>query len=128
MFHSVSAFCNAGFSLYSDSLETSGNPAVLVVVGSLIILGGLSFSAIFDLLDRISPNSAVRSRPLKVNTVITSYSIHYTKLYDGTAVGTGSPDRALGRDLEQPRSDPQWRMTDAHDVVRTDLRTGAFIA
>ena len=51
VFHSISAFCNAGFSLFSDSLESYRNdPLVLLTVAGLIILGGLSFVVILNLL------------------------------------------------------------------------------
>ncbi|MDZ7374565.1 MAG: TrkH family potassium uptake protein [candidate division KSB1 bacterium] len=58
VFHSVSAFCNAGFSLFSDSLmRYVGDPLVNGVVASLIILGGLGFLVVYDLagLRRRSP-------------------------------------------------------------------------
>jgi len=48
-FHAVSAFCNAGFALFSDSLEQfSGNVIVNTTVVLLIIAGGLSFAVITD--------------------------------------------------------------------------------
>jgi trk system potassium uptake protein TrkH len=44
VFHSVSAFCNAGFSTFSTSLEGfSEQPATLAVVSALIILGGIGY-------------------------------------------------------------------------------------
>ena len=44
IFHSVSAFCNAGFSLNSGNLEGfSNSPATSIIIGSLIVLGGLGF-------------------------------------------------------------------------------------
>jgi len=44
IFHSVSAFCNAGFSLFSDSLMSfQSNWWVNVIITSLIICGGLGF-------------------------------------------------------------------------------------
>jgi len=44
VFHSVSAFCNAGFSLYADSLtQWQGHVGVNVVVMFLITAGGLGF-------------------------------------------------------------------------------------
>lgn len=47
VFHSVSAFCNAGFSLNSNSLEGfSGSPATSVIIGSLIVLGGMGFGVL----------------------------------------------------------------------------------
>lgn len=50
LFHSVSAFCNAGFSLYPDSLMhwQSNIPVNLIFIG-LIILGGLGFSVLAEI-------------------------------------------------------------------------------
>lgn len=46
-FHSVSAFCNAGFSLWSDSLVGfRRDPYTLAVVAALITVGGLGFSVL----------------------------------------------------------------------------------
>jgi trk/ktr system potassium uptake protein len=46
LFHSTSAFCNAGFSIYSDSLMRSrGDILVNLAVAHLIIFGGLGFLA-----------------------------------------------------------------------------------
>ncbi|MBI3098136.1 MAG: hypothetical protein HYY93_07825 [Planctomycetes bacterium] len=51
VFHSVSAFCNAGFALPGDSLMGySGRPAILLPVMGLIIVGGLGFPVIFEIL------------------------------------------------------------------------------
>ncbi|ADK83063.1 TrkH family potassium uptake protein [Sediminispirochaeta smaragdinae] len=50
VFHAVSAFCNAGFALFSDSLEQfRGMLSVNLVVAALIIIGGISFAVISDL-------------------------------------------------------------------------------
>ncbi len=44
LFHSISAFCNAGFSTFSDSLVSyQRSEATLLVVGALIVLGGIGF-------------------------------------------------------------------------------------
>lgn len=44
VFHSISAFCNAGFSLYPDSLTRfRGQPLVVGTVMCLIALGGVGF-------------------------------------------------------------------------------------
>ena len=55
IFHSISAFNNAGFSLFSDSLATEGNaflPAVHWVIALLIILGGIGFGTLSDVLSQ----------------------------------------------------------------------------
>ena len=44
LFHSISAFCSAGFSLYENSLHRfSNNITVSVTIGLLIILGGIGY-------------------------------------------------------------------------------------
>lgn len=44
IFHSVSAFCNAGFSTFPDNLiSVRDSPGSLVVIGGLIVAGGLGF-------------------------------------------------------------------------------------
>lgn len=54
VFHSVSAFCNAGFSLFSDSLVGfRERPALVLTVASLIVVGGLGFPVIQDLRYRL---------------------------------------------------------------------------
>jgi len=51
VFHSISAFCNAGFSLHSTSLERYvGNVPVLLTVTTLIVLGGLGFPVMMNAL------------------------------------------------------------------------------
>ena len=59
IFHSISAFCNAGFSLFSyDSfIDYNRSWGVYAVICPLIILGGLGFGVLYDLaytaVDRI---------------------------------------------------------------------------
>ena len=53
VFHSISAFNNAGFSLFTDSLASegaSGLPNVHWVIAVLIILGGIGFGTLSDIL------------------------------------------------------------------------------
>lgn len=50
LFHSVSAFCNAGFSLFPDSFESfKNNGLVNITVSLLIIVGGIGFMVISDI-------------------------------------------------------------------------------
>jgi trk system potassium uptake protein TrkH len=49
VFHSISAFCNAGFSLFSNSLENHiADPVVNIVIMVLIILGGIGFIVVYE--------------------------------------------------------------------------------
>ncbi|MBN1685535.1 MAG: potassium transporter [Spirochaetales bacterium] len=55
LFHSVSAFCNAGFSLFSDGLEGfTANRWVSGGIMTLIVLGGLGFVVLQDLVLRLT--------------------------------------------------------------------------
>lgn len=54
IFHSVSAFCNAGFSLFSDNLvRYRGDVLVNVIIMLLIFLGGIGFIVILDIFKGI---------------------------------------------------------------------------
>ncbi|CAM3065335.1 TrkH family potassium uptake protein [Vibrio rarus] len=49
LFHSISAFNNAGFSLFSDSMvHFVGDPIVISSLAALFILGGLGFTVVGD--------------------------------------------------------------------------------
>jgi len=53
VFHSISAFNNAGFSLFSNSLATDGvgqQYGIHAIIAILIILGGIGFGTISDIL------------------------------------------------------------------------------
>ena len=70
VFHSVSAFCNAGFSLFPDSLTRYANSgAVNFTVIGLIIIGGLGFIAIRDICWP-KPNKTKRRLSLHTKVVL----------------------------------------------------------
>lgn len=53
VFHAISAFCNAGFSLFSNSLEGfADRSSVVGLISVLIVLGGLGFIVLSDLWAR----------------------------------------------------------------------------
>jgi trk system potassium uptake protein len=61
MFHAVSAFCNAGFSVYRDNLADSRvGKGMLCVVMALIIVGGLGYVVVRELW--ISAAASIRKR------------------------------------------------------------------
>jgi len=61
LFHSVSAFCNAGFSPFSDNLESfSGTFLIPGTLMGLIVLGGIGFPVLSELVVR----GARTERPL----------------------------------------------------------------
>ncbi len=78
IFHAISAFCNAGFSLFSNSLASfTGSFYVNTVIASLIILGGLSFIVLNNItgtftwwIGHIRGKSKQRYEKLQVNTIV----------------------------------------------------------
>ena len=55
VFHSVSAFCNAGFDLFGGFRSLEGfqrDPLVLLTLAVMIVLGGLGFSVLSECLSR----------------------------------------------------------------------------
>jgi trk system potassium uptake protein TrkH len=58
VFHAISAFCNAGFSLYSTSfVRYSGSFAINFIMAGLIIAGGLGFVVLISLLRGLLPRT-----------------------------------------------------------------------
>ncbi len=74
LFHSISAFCNAGFALFSDSLvQFRGDVAVNAVISLLIILGGISFAVMLNVMDRIRGSAerlSLNTRVVLVSTAV----------------------------------------------------------
>ncbi len=78
IFHSISAFCNAGFSLFSDSLmRFRSNTPVILTVALLIIIGGASFAVITNVkerwaarLRRVFKRSSERVPHISLNTYV----------------------------------------------------------
>jgi trk system potassium uptake protein TrkH len=68
VFHAISAFCNAGFSTFSDSLiGFQRAPGILGVVAVLIVLGGVGFVVVADLWVRYLQR---RTRRLSLHTTL----------------------------------------------------------
>ncbi|MBD3160851.1 MAG: hypothetical protein GF346_01725 [Candidatus Eisenbacteria bacterium] len=60
LFHSVSAFCNAGFALQSDSLTLfRDHPLILLLLATLITLGGLGFAFLAFVWSRLRGHRAL---------------------------------------------------------------------
>ena len=74
LFHAVSAFCNAGFSLFSKSfVDYQGAWLLNITVCSLIVLGGIGFPVVYEFYTRISQRGNTRSRmSVQAKTVLTT--------------------------------------------------------
>lgn len=72
VFHSISAVCNAGFSLNPDSLVGyQDNPVVTLTVIFLIVFGGLGFVVIADLWDSLNSGDdlSLHTRTMLIGTI-----------------------------------------------------------
>jgi trk system potassium uptake protein TrkH len=75
VFHSVSAFCNAGFSLFSDSfVRYRDEPAVNLVLMFLIVVGGLGFVVVADLVSSIRSTAKRRYWRFTLHSRIVLYA------------------------------------------------------
>lgn len=51
IFHAISAFCNAGFDIIGNGLVNYvGNPIVNIVISMLVIIGGIGFYVLWDII------------------------------------------------------------------------------
>lgn len=71
VFHSISAFCNAGFSTFSDSLiGHQHSPATLIVISALIVAGGLGFLTLEELAPFVQPHWHKKKFRVSINSRI----------------------------------------------------------
>ena len=69
VFHSISAFCNAGFSVFSDSFVSFNHDIrVNVIVMLLIILGGLGFLVLHEINKNLSGRLRKKKRALSLHS------------------------------------------------------------
>ncbi len=98
LFTAVSAFCNAGFALQSDSLiGYNRNPLVLYTTAVLIVLGGLSPAAVVSLA--LWPKNRLRSVQFRLAFVMTAallllgFGLFASLEWNGALGGLGPFDR-----------------------------------
>ena len=85
IFISVSAFCNAGFSPYSESLSSFTNsPVFLLTVSLIIILGGLGFSVMSNVLFTLKKQNGKKRTILSLHSKIVLFTT-FILIAGGTA-------------------------------------------
>jgi trk system potassium uptake protein len=73
-FHAISAFCNAGFSLWNNSLEDfKFNPLIQLPIILLLMTGGLGFSVMKDIIDMIKNKRKIRSLSVHSKIVLSTH-------------------------------------------------------
>ncbi|MFB6347432.1 MAG: TrkH family potassium uptake protein, partial [bacterium] len=73
IFHSISAVCNAGFSVNPDSLVGyQSNPIVVLTVAVLIVFGGVGFVVIADVWDYFEQGNKIslHTRTMVIGTLV----------------------------------------------------------
>jgi trk system potassium uptake protein TrkH len=102
-FQSVSAFCNAGFSLQTDSIVMfQSDPIAILVHAALIVLGGLGFVVLAWIWSRLLHRSPART-PVQVRVVlwmslflVVAGAIAYALLeWEHTLAGMSDSDKLL---------------------------------
>ncbi|MGP4082853.1 TrkH family potassium uptake protein [Pseudalkalibacillus sp. R45] len=75
IFHSISGFNSAGFSIWSDSLIShNNNPVILTVISTLFVLSGLGFTVILDLYySRKFRELSLHSKLMIIGTVVINF-------------------------------------------------------
>ena len=86
IFISVSAFCNAGFSPYSESLSSFTNsPLFLLTISLIIILGGLGFSVMSNILFTLKKRNGQKRTILSLHSKIVLFTT-FILLLAGTLI------------------------------------------
>lgn len=101
VFQSVSAFCNAGFSSLPNNLENS--PFSLwgiVVMCAMIVVGGLGFPVLLDLIRHLKP--VKHFRKFQANTVLTLWTT-------GTLLVLGAAGIFLMETFSADHSEGGWQ-------------------
>ncbi len=80
VFHSISAFCNAGFGLWPDNLmRYAADPLVNVTIMGLIVAGGLGFVVLVELRHWLAARADATAAPVRL-------SLHSRVVLVGTVV------------------------------------------
>ena len=102
VFHAVSAFCNAGFSVFPDSLERfNDNAPLLGLISFLIVTGGIGFIVLQDLSRKLRGTRKALSYHSKLILVITAVLVlsgatsYFMLEYGNTFAGMGMGDKLM---------------------------------
>jgi trk system potassium uptake protein TrkH len=101
IFHAVSAFNNAGFDLFGNSLENfTGDITINFVIMALIILGGIGFGVMVEAYNRVRfKKSTLQTKIVLVITLallIFGFIVFFVLEYDNTLAGLPLLDKTLG--------------------------------
>lgn len=100
IFHSISAFNNAGFDLFGNSLESfTGDITINFVIMALIILGGIGFGVMLEAYNRVKfKNTTLQTKIVIVVTaamLIFGFVVMFALEYNNTMEGLPFLDKVL---------------------------------
>ncbi len=109
IFHSVSAFCNAGFALYPANLSgpLASHWQILGTIAPLIILGGLGFIVLRDVLPWIGWQIRHRLLRKKTSHSAPRFSLHTKLVLTATVILLVAGMVGMAA-LNECSSNPQW--------------------
>ena len=82
LFHSISAFCNAGFALYTYSLHRFSNSAIVTItVSLLIVLGGIGYPVFVSIYTAIISKIKGKRYVMDVQTIIILFTSAFLLLF-----------------------------------------------
>lgn len=117
-FHSISAFCNAGFSLFDNSLESfATNPLINFTIMALITLGGLGFIVLKELKSALMQGFAFNRLGLHTRVVLVTSAI---------LTGSAAVFIFFGEFLHSFDSYTLWEKTQIALFQSVTLRTAGF--
>ena len=101
IFHAVSAFNNAGFDLFGNSLESfTGDITINLVIMALIILGGIGFGVMMEAYNRIKfKKTTLQTKIVVVMTLALlafGFITFFVLEYNNTLEGLPLLDKTLG--------------------------------
>ena len=106
LFHAISAFCNAGFDLFGGFSSLTGfwnDPLVLLTASLMIILGGIGFSLIFEVIRKRAdwPDLTLHTRLVLIATatLLAAGTIFYALIEWDNPATLAIPDSNVGTKL-----------------------------
>lgn len=89
IFHAISAFCNAGFDLFGNSLvDFKDTPGVLFIITLLIIFGGLGFVILIELFHNNKQRLSLHSKIALITTSLLLIIGFLYFLFDKSVTGS----------------------------------------
>lgn len=117
-YHSISAFCNAGFALWNNNLEDfKFSPLIHFTIAFLIIIGGIGFSVMKDIKEMIMHKRHMRSLSVHTKIVLSTNTL---------LLALGCAYFFFGEFLHSFMDYSMWEKIQLAFFQSTTTRTGGF--